>query len=165
MTVFYVETSALVKRYRREAGTSLVDELLSDPLPADRFYTSFLSVLELTSAITRLMKGGELQQKAADEILSRFRQDLRQLVRVWPLDNDIAASAVSMVLEHRLRSADAIHLATATAIFSVISGPESVLVSSDRELLNAASEARITTLDPLESGVSNRLAEIRRSGR
>ncbi len=51
MTVFYLDTSAIIKRYRRESGTDLVDQLLESPRAEDRFCTSFLTVLELTSGI------------------------------------------------------------------------------------------------------------------
>ena len=56
MPVFYIDTSALVKRYRTEQGTGVVEVLLSDPRPEDRFFLSFLSVIELTSGILRLGK-------------------------------------------------------------------------------------------------------------
>nr|MBI3613875.1 type II toxin-antitoxin system VapC family toxin [Nitrospirota bacterium] len=82
MPVFYIDTSALVKRYRTEQGTGVVEVLLSDPLPEDRFFLSFLSVIELTSGILRLARGRQLREETASEILARFRGDIRTLFRI-----------------------------------------------------------------------------------
>ena len=90
MPVFYLDTSALVKRYRTELGTEVVEELLGNPRPQDRFFVSFLSIIELTSGVLRLARGGQLREDIAQEILARFRHDVRDLLRVWPLDEDAA---------------------------------------------------------------------------
>ena len=148
MAVFYLDTSALVKRYRTELGTEVVEELLANPRQQDRFFISFLSVIELTSGVLRLAKGRQLRDDTAQEILARFRDDVHELLRVWPLGEDVAATAVTVAETHRLRSADAIHLATAQAIASLVSGTRVVMVSSDHELLDAAEAAGLTPLDP-----------------
>lgn len=165
MPVFYLDTSAIVKRYRLEEGTRVMDYLLEDPPGEDRFYTSFLSVLELTSGILRLAKGGKLTEDIAAQILSRFRRDMREQFRVWPLDSGIVSAAIPVVAQHRLRSGDAIHLSTAMAIFSLISSQEAVIVSSDNELVGAATSSGITALDPRDSDALERLARLRTSSR
>lgn len=162
MPVFYLDTSALVKRYRTEQGTEVVERLLSSPAPHDRFFLSFLSVIELTSGILRLAKGGQLPEDTAHEILARFRRDVRNLFLLWPLGDEIAASAVTAVEEHRLRSTDAIHLATAQKIASLASGTQAVMVSSDRELLDAAAAAGLIPLDPQARGSAEKLSQLRR---
>ena len=54
MAVFYLDTSVLVKRYRTEQGSEVVEELLANPSPDERFFTCFLSIIELTSGVLRL---------------------------------------------------------------------------------------------------------------
>lgn len=162
MPAFYLDTSALVKRYRTEPGTEVVEELLADPRPQDRFFISFLSIIELTSGVLRLAKGRRLQEDTAQEILARFRHDVRDLLRVWALDEDVATKAVAVAEQYRLRSADAIHLATAQAIASLVSGTRVVMVSSDRELLDAAEAAGLTPLDPQAADAAERLRQARR---
>lgn len=85
MPVFYLDTSALVKRYRTEQGAEIIEQLLANPSPEDRFIISFLSIIELTSAILRVARGGQLREDTAIEILARFRRDARELLRIWPL--------------------------------------------------------------------------------
>lgn len=60
MPPFYLDTSALVKRYRMEFGSYVVDELIDQPPSGDLLFTSFLAVLEVTSAVHRisLLKAG-----------------------------------------------------------------------------------------------------------
>lgn len=161
MAIFYLDTSALVKRYRSEPGTEVVEELLSEPSPDDRFFVSFLSVLELTSAILRLVRGGQAREDTANEVLASFRRDLHDLLEVWPLNEGIAIAAVSAVERHRLRSADALHLATAQTIAALAPGARVVMVSSDRELLDAAEAAGLTPLDPQARGSGESLRQIR----
>lgn len=161
MPIFYLDTSALVKRYRAERGTEVVEALLANPLPEDRFLVSFLSVIELTSGILRLVKGGQLSEDTANEILARFRRDLRELFTVWPLNEEVAVSAVTVVEEHRLRSSDAIHLTTAQKIGSLAPGARVVMVSSDRELLDAATAAGLIALDPQAPGSAEKLKQLR----
>ncbi|PYM38520.1 MAG: hypothetical protein DME12_20815 [Candidatus Rokuibacteriota bacterium] len=103
MPVFYLDTSALVKRYRSEPGTEVVEQLLKDPRPEDRF---FLSILELTSGILRLAKAGRLRDATATRILAQFRSDVREFYKVWPLSEEVAVSAVAVIEQHKLRSAD-----------------------------------------------------------
>lgn len=49
MPVFYLDTSAIIKRYYLEQGSDIVDELFEQPLPGDGFHTSFLTLLEVAS--------------------------------------------------------------------------------------------------------------------
>ena len=153
MPVFYLDTSAMVKRYRSEPGTEAIDRLFGDPRAETRFYTSFLTTLELTSSILRLVRGRQLSRSVADNALARFRQDSQETIRVWPLTDSIVNSAVALVEQHQLRSADAIHLATAASIFRLAWDSETVLVSSDRELLEAAMRSGMGVLNPQNAAI------------
>ena len=152
MPVFYLDTSAILKRYRDEQGTEVVDRLLLNPGPDDRFFTSFLSALEVWSAISRLVRSGQIDRNAAENVLARFREDAHRVILLWPLDNAILTAAILVAERHGLRSGDAIHLATAASIFSLATESETVLVSSDRELLEAAMQAGMGVLNPQDAG-------------
>jgi len=150
MTSYYIDTSALVKRYRVEQGTAVIDNLLHNPTQEDRYFTSFLTVLEFTSSILRLAKGSYIKENTAAEMIARFRRDLSEMFQIWPVDDEVLSTSIGMVEKHLLRSADAIHLATAAVISELLSEPKLVMVSSDRELLIAAENARIQTINPLK---------------
>ncbi|MBI4288844.1 MAG: type II toxin-antitoxin system VapC family toxin [Chloroflexi bacterium] len=161
MAVFYLDTSAIVKRYRNEEGTGLVDGLLDGAYSKDRFYISLLSVLEVTSAALRLARVGLMTEDAAKQTVAAFRRDVRERFRLWPVDEDILGVAVSVVEGHRLRSGDAIHLATASTIFGASPGSQGTLVSSDHELLGAAVASGIRTLDPQDPEAFGKLNLLR----
>ena len=165
MTVFYLDTSALVKRYRTEEGTEAVSALLENSLPEDRFYTSFLSVLEFTAGITRLMKGDQLSETTGEEFLARYRSDVEEIFRIWPLDEEVTSSAISIAQEYGLRSGDAIHLSSALQLYSSAPGEWMVLVSSDAEPLDAATSAGLEILNPQEPIALSKLASLRISSR
>ena len=148
MPVYYLDTSVIVKRYLQEQGTEVMDRLLDGTAPDNHFYTSWLSIVELTSAILRLANGGQLTRDAADTVLARFQLDIGETFQLWPLDNSILSTAISVVEQHQLRSGDAIHLATAAIIFRLAPESETVLVSSDRELLEAAVGSGMAVLNP-----------------
>ena len=107
MPVYYLDTSVILKRYRDEEGTEVVDQLLLDSGPEDRFYTSFLSALEVRAAISRLIRSGQLDRVAAERLLARFLEDSHQVLQTWPLDNSILESAINVADRHGLRSGDA----------------------------------------------------------
>ena len=153
MPIYYLDTSAIVKRYRNEPGTETIDRLFDDPQPESRFYTSFLTTLELTSSILRLARGAQISRIMADSVLARFRQDSQGAIRVWPLTDAIVNGAVAVVEQHLLRSADAIHLATAASIFGLAPDSERVLVSSDQELLAAAIQSGMGVVNPQQADV------------
>lgn len=160
MATFYLDTSAAFKRYRVEEGTDVLDELFDRPGPDDHFTTSFLTVLEVSAATHRLMGAGQLSAARGREILAEFQHDLDEIFRIWPVDHEIIASAIQQAERHRLRSADAIHLATAIAVGVAIGGTV-VMVSSDRELCLAAERVGMIALDPRSNDALALLRQLR----
>ena len=148
MPVFYLDTSVILKRYRSEQGTEVVDRLLLDPPPDNRFYTSSLAALEVQSALSRLVRGGHLDRNLADDWMARFGEDTLRVIQLWPLDDSILSIALRVAARYGLRSGDAIHFATAEIIFRLTSESDKVFVSSDRELLEAAIDSGMEVLDP-----------------
>jgi predicted nucleic acid-binding protein len=98
----------------------------------------------------------------ATQILAQFRSDVRELYKVWPLNEEVTVNAVSVVEQHKLRSGDALHLAAAQTIAGLAPGALTVMVTSDRELLSAAEAVRLGVLDPQAPGAAAKLKELRR---
>lgn len=59
MPAYYFDTSALVKRYIAEAGSTWVRQA-SDPVSRNVLYTSRLTGLELTAAVVRRARGAHV---------------------------------------------------------------------------------------------------------
>ena len=89
MPLFYLETSAIVKHYRSEPGSDVLSELLTAPPERDRFWTSLLSIVEVSAAIYRQVGAGRLREPEAQEALARFRTTRRERLTVRPLSDQV----------------------------------------------------------------------------
>lgn len=102
MSLFYADTSALVKLIRREPESGALVTFLTD---AD-IVSSELVVAELPRAIRRA--GGTLSR----ERLLTLSDELLDAVGLLPVDRRVLIAAATLA-EPALRTLDAIHVATA----------------------------------------------------
>ena len=146
MPIYYLDASSIVKLYLRdERGTEFMDKLVRGRIPGERLVTSELSIVEVKSAISRRVRDADYRHSLIDA----YDNDWRELFETSPINETIIVSAGKIAEEHRLRSGDAIHLATALAVAAVAPGsPRMFMVSSDTELLTASHETRLGALDP-----------------
>ena len=82
--IYYLDTSALVKRYHVERGTAHLDTIFAE---ADAtLIIASITIAELTSAIARRHADGEISQEGLLQTLSKFAEDL--ISEFWILDNE-----------------------------------------------------------------------------
>lgn len=100
-----------MKRYVRESGSSAVNALL----PAGPVFTSRLSAAEIASALARRHREGHLKKADRDRLVKAMEDDMTSfyLVEVSP---EVSALACRLLMNHRLRAADALHLASAVLL-------------------------------------------------
>jgi predicted nucleic acid-binding protein len=108
----YFDTSALVKRYVDEPGSLGVRRLLR----TRRVTSSVLLRIEVLSALRRRRDDGTLGARTLARLLRQVEADdlSWQLV---PVSDEIVAAARNRVIEHSLRTLDAIHLVSAEALY------------------------------------------------
>jgi predicted nucleic acid-binding protein len=140
--LFYVDTSALVKRYHIELGSDQVDRLFAD-LDAS-LVTANLAVTELTSALDRKCQDGALTREGLAQVLAVAAQDLLAEFWLLELDRTHIRRSQQLILQHHLRTLDALHLAAILSIKDL----HPVLVSADTRLLQAADREGIELLNP-----------------
>jgi len=148
LTVFYLDTSAFLKRFKTEPGSDVVATLFDGSLEAEILTTSYYTVLEVIGVARRLLKGRALTRRAYSLMMSRFLTDIQQIV-VQPVNDELVASAVDLADRYALRAGDALQLATALAVNAAL--PEDaamVVVASDKDLVEACAVARIEALNP-----------------
>ena len=75
MAGYFVDTSALVKRYVQEEGTGWVRRL-THRSARNPIYIARITAVELTAAVARRRKGRTLTSAKASSILHRFRRHL-----------------------------------------------------------------------------------------
>lgn len=139
---YYLDTSALVKRYHLEPGTVHLDTVFGESEAT--FIIASITIAELTSALARKHVEGTISRQALLHTLSKFSEDL--LVDFWILDVERRHihDAQQLILRYGLRTLDALQL----ALLLVTKELSPVFLSSDGPLLAAARAEGIAAEDP-----------------
>ena len=130
----YLDTSSLVKLYVDEPDSAAVAALTRT---ADVVVTSALAYPETRATFARrrrerLMTPGETKSVAA-----QFEADWARFV-VISLDDGLARDAGFLANTHRLRGADAVHLASFQALLGWCDDEDIQFSAADAKLLRAA---------------------------
>ena len=107
--ILYLDSSALVKRYVAEIGSSQVERITAQ---ADIKGTAIISRAEVSAALGKAARMGTLTHAEASAALQAFRAEWPNLPRI-ALTEAVVARADEQAWEHGLRGYDAVHLATA----------------------------------------------------
>ena len=76
MAIYFVDSSALVKRYISEIGSTWVLELF-DFTQDNEFFIAAITAVEIIAAITRRMRGGSISSADATLVCNQFKSDLQ----------------------------------------------------------------------------------------
>lgn len=165
MPTFYLDTSALLKRYKTEAGTPVIERLF-DLLerPKNRAAISFLTILEVIAAARRALKGGLIGEEEAADLIRGFLADVDRYFVLRGIDVKLFIRAMEVTLVHGVRTADALQLATALDIQEVLQSANELLVFlvDDEELYEAAQKEGLEVINPRERGALTRLKRVGR---
>ncbi len=149
VTAFFVDSSALVKRYVLETGTAWVRGLTRQS-PSRLIYIAHITAVEVTCAVARRRKGKTLTPPRASSILRRFRQHLAARYIVIEVTPDLLDEAMRLGNAHALRAYDAVQLAVALEVNRSHQadgfGPVT-FISADQALNDATAEG-LTVEDP-----------------
>lgn len=153
MAVFYLDTSALVKRYKTEEGSEIIDHLYENLPIGSNLATSFLTVLEFVSAIRRLMKANRISNREFRDIVSTFSQELEPFL-IRTIDDKTVADAITYVVKYALKSADSMHLATVVELKEIMKeiGENVIFVCDDKELMDAGRCENLEVINPRDDG-------------
>jgi predicted nucleic acid-binding protein len=147
---YFVDSSALVKRYVQEVGTSWVRGITRRS-PSTVIYIARITAVEVTCAVARRRKGKTLTPRRASLILYRFRQHLAGRYTVAEVTRSLLEDAMRLGNTHALRTYDAVQLAVALEVIRFHqaggSGPVT-LVSADQDLNIAATAEGLSVDDP-----------------
>lgn len=149
MPVYFMDSSAMVKRYVNEIGSAWVASLLSAGA-GNLIHLSRLAEVEVISALARRERAGTLSAGAAAVAMGQFLSDLVGRLQVVEIAPPTITHAVVLARTHALRGADAIQLAAALEAINrhVTSGSAVTLVSADAALNSAAAAEGLAADDP-----------------
>lgn len=150
MAAYYLDTSALVKRYAREVGSVWLVNL-TRPSAGNEIFTVLATGPEMIAAIFRKVRTGQASQMEAVQAATTFRGEWLTQYQLVPFTNTLADEAMGLVEKHGLRGYDSIHLAAALTIRvvrQVANLSALTFVSSDRAQLQAARAEGLAAEDP-----------------
>ena len=114
MKTYFLDTSALVKRYHQEVGTDAVDRIFEE---ADKdLLISDLSIVEFYSALALKVRSGEISRDAFLHLTELFSHEvatkLYRVERTWEKEKLEAIKLLNKYgLDHPLRTLDSLQLA------------------------------------------------------
>jgi predicted nucleic acid-binding protein len=162
--VLYLDASALVKRYvdEHDGATAIMDQFMVDAGRWGGLTSSEWLILEVTSALTRKLRGGTIASDTYQRLLPWFRADAERL-RLIEVKRGVplAASRLMETVQgaDRFHSGDAIHLHTAMQLQIDLDASDTlVFVTSDDGLRSVVARYNIPAFDPR----SDRIPDLER---
>ncbi|MEH1786842.1 MAG: type II toxin-antitoxin system VapC family toxin [Nostoc sp.] len=139
MAVYFLDSSALVKRYISETGSVWVLGLFDPALNNEAFIAAITGV-EIIAAITRRSRSGSISITDATITRNQFKIDLQKDYQIVEITENIINSGMVLSETYGLRGYDAIQLAVGRVVNTICIAnglPPITFVSADNEL-NAA---------------------------
>lgn len=151
MVSFFLDASALAKRYVPETGSALVD-FLFDRVAEHRIYVLNIGCAEVVSVLVRKKNVGMVSTAQFNQALLVFDKEVVQssAKHLLAFDNSIITDALALIVKHSVNANDAILLRVSMDIRQHLrSGVDDLaLVASDQRLLRAAQTEGLATFNP-----------------
>ena len=158
MNYFYMDASAMAKRYVPEVGSDLLD-LLFDTISRNRLACWDVGIAEVTSIFVRQRNDGRITQERFNQARNQFRievlesNDLRILETTLPLILD----ALDLISAHSINGSDAIFLQAAIEVVAELREDQNDLVvgASDVRLVRATHRENMRAFNPEQNKTSD----------
>jgi len=145
VSLYFLDSSALVKRYIAETGSAWV-RALTDPAAHNPLIIARITWVEVLSALARRRREGSLTPDDVAKAIRAFRYDLDMQYQVAELTLTLAEAAGQLVTQHPLRAYDAVQLASALGVQA--RAPTLIFLSADDRLIAVAQAAGLATDNP-----------------
>lgn len=151
MASFFLDGSAVAKRYVPETGSALVD-FIFDNVPEHRILLLNVGVAEVVSVLVRKKNAGALSIADYNQAIAELGSEI-----IWSAGMSLLAfgsavviDAIAFIITHSINATDAIVLRVALDVAKHLrnQGDDLVLVASDQRLLRAAQAEGLVTFNP-----------------
>lgn len=149
MPAYFFDSSAIVKFYVAESGTTWVRSFTDSE--DNIIHVSGLARVETVSALTRRQRRSDITQAEFKDACGDLQQDFATQYRIVVLTEEIIEDAAELAQKHGLRAYDAVQLAAAldtSRVVSQVDSTELTLVSGDLDLNVAAIAEGLKVEDP-----------------
>lgn len=135
MSTFFLDSSALTKRYLTETGSVWVS-VLAEPSIGNILSVADITRVEVAAALAARHRAQTITQAERDLLVALLLRHFDTEYQIIPVTPILIGTAVELTQGHRLRGYDAVQLAAALAAATVL--PDLVFVAADNDLLAAA---------------------------
>ena len=147
---FYLDTSALVKRYLAETGSVWVESLCADE-SNNAIAIARFGLVEAAAAFAAKRRGQFITDSQYESAMGDLLRDADERYRLVSVGPTLIDSAIQLTRRQKLRGYDAIHLACALALNKPLVNdglPPLAFVAADDNLLAAAQSEGLAVENP-----------------
>lgn len=150
MALYFLDSSAIIKRYVAESGHAWIVDLC-DPAQGHDLHIAQVALVEVVAAVCRKTREAAITSVERDSLIDDFRRDTTTTYAVRPVTTAIYTHAGDLCRTYRLRAYDAVQLAAVLALEDEARTngvPALTFVCADTDLLGYASAEGLNIENP-----------------
>jgi len=147
---FYLDASALVKRYIAEIGTTWIEALCANE-DTNAIAIAHIGLVEAAAAFAVKQRSNAITPIEYDNALADLIWDAQRRYQLVVVSHIQVDRAIQLTRRQKLRGYDAVHLACALSLNEPIVDnglPPLIFISADNDLLIAAAAEGLATDNP-----------------
>lgn len=151
MSVYFLDSSALLKRYITETGTTWIQGITLRSANNEIFIAQ-ITLVEMVTALARRKREKSISARTAQAARLLMDRHARRELFVIPLSGSVIKRAQDLTDSHPLRAYDAVQLASALEAngrLVAASQPPLIFVCADNRLLTAATSEGLQVHNPI----------------
>lgn len=143
--IIFLDTSAWIKFFIDEKGTSEIQEFIIDKSSSEEntFSTSAITYAEMYATLKRALNSDRITEEQCNQIKNEFEEQWEN-VDIPLVNTTLVKSSGKLAEKYALKGCDAFQLASALALNA------NIFVNSDNELSEAAKDNNLIVWDPSE---------------
>ncbi|HUY78292.1 MAG TPA: type II toxin-antitoxin system VapC family toxin [Ktedonobacterales bacterium] len=150
MSSYFLDSSAIVKRYVSEVGHGWITSLC-DPAQHHDLFIAQVALAEVVATLCRKAREAAISVSDRDTLIDTFRQDSLNTYVILPITSETYTYAGDLCRTHTLRAYDAVQLASALTLrdeAAANNAPAPVFLCADRTLSLIATSEGLSVENP-----------------
>jgi uncharacterized protein len=140
VTIYFLDSSAIAKRYIPEIGTPWIRQI-TDPASQNDLFIARITWVEVLSALARRQREGSVSRNDVHRAIDIFAIHVDQQYGFVETDRLLTEAAGDLVRQYPLRAYDTIQLAAALQLKTTLNqagSPDPIFLTADNRLLAIA---------------------------
>lgn len=152
MSLYFLDTSAVVKYYYTEPGSIWLRQLIERRSNADRFYIAEITIAETAAAFAILARTKQIRSTLRNALYREFLEDVQTEYGTVHVRREEIFRAAELTQRYDLKGYDAIQLAVALYVNDLLQANDLslIFISGDDNQLQAARAEGPVTENPFD---------------